>query len=173
MKTLNFNNDVTFYPTDKGWGKISELLISKNIGNKYFNLEEHLTLHKTFDGGYTDHLWVIIQDLNELFFNGQQYLKTAEFKITIIGDNVVLLAESARGMCIWYNKHAEYFHELNKHIVTAAYSGNNRIEIHYNTDDKNEFKSFVKSNLSSISSLLKNAGYDVHWSQSFLSISWK
>lgn len=78
MKEFNFNNDITIYPNEKGWKRIGELLYD-HYGADY--AIKHVIEHTTKDGAYKDTLWVIIQDLHDMFYNGQSYFKHVNFLI--------------------------------------------------------------------------------------------
>ena len=77
MKKYNINNEIIFYPTEKGWDRIVEL-----ITDKYSLTPERVLAwiegHKAGEG-YKEQLWVIIQDFHEMFYNGQKYFKESNF----------------------------------------------------------------------------------------------
>lgn len=70
---FNVNYEVTIYPTEEGW-----LKISKNLQNMYSikMANDILVRNTTEDGGYKDILWSIINDHNDLFYHGTDCLKT-------------------------------------------------------------------------------------------------
>ena len=66
----SLNNEIVFYPSEKGWEKI----------NGMFS-EEYVEDRKTEDGGYKDLMWTVIEDLHELFYHGSQYIETTTIEI--------------------------------------------------------------------------------------------
>ena len=75
MPRFNLNHEVVIYPNEKGWQKIIELTAK----NYQFSIEkaiEWTDKRKTDDGGYKEQLWVIISDLHDMFYNGQNYMQT-------------------------------------------------------------------------------------------------
>lgn len=70
----NINNEITIYPKRDGWIKII-FLLSMSYNISLSEAEELMNIRKTKDGGYRDVLWRIIDNLHELFYHGQMYLK--------------------------------------------------------------------------------------------------
>lgn len=71
------NEKVIIYPTEKGWIKIRQILLDRatKFNFKEYDVDQDLKNKRTEDGGYEDQLWVIIKDLHNLFFNGQDYIE--------------------------------------------------------------------------------------------------
>ncbi|MBW7844875.1 MAG: hypothetical protein H3C45_04390 [Bacteroidia bacterium] len=76
MPRFNLNHEVIIYPNEKGFAKIKAL-----IANRYLlsneEAETWVNKRKTEDGGYKEQLWVIVSDLHDMFYNGQNYMATA------------------------------------------------------------------------------------------------
>lgn len=70
---FNLNHEVIIYPNERGFAKIKAL-----ISNKYSLSSEEAEVwvnkRKAEDGGYKEQLWVIVSDLHDMFFNGQNYM---------------------------------------------------------------------------------------------------
>lgn len=75
MPRFNLNHEVIIYPNEKGFAKIKAL-----IANRYLlsneEAETWINKRKTEDGGYKEQLWVIVSDLHDMFYNGQNYMTT-------------------------------------------------------------------------------------------------
>lgn len=75
MPRFNLNHKVIIYPNERGFAKIKAL-----IGNRYLlsneEAETWVNKRKTEDGGYKEQLWVIVSDLHDMFYNGQNYMAT-------------------------------------------------------------------------------------------------
>ncbi len=76
----NLNKSITIYPNETGWRKIVALTANNYLLSEK-EAKEIVNKHKTKDGGYKDQHWSIINDLHSMFFNGQNFLKTADIKI--------------------------------------------------------------------------------------------
>lgn len=87
MKSYNVNDYITIYPTLDGWIKIKQIL-RKSYNMTEVNVDEYIERRRHCDG-YKDQMWVIYSELNEIFFNGQTYLKTSIIDLNgdIIYDN--------------------------------------------------------------------------------------
>lgn len=68
--TKSHNDKVTIYPSPSGWRRIKELVGEHKAEMRKVGTFPHL--------GYRDQLWVIIHDLNPLFFNGQRYFMNTD-----------------------------------------------------------------------------------------------
>lgn len=72
---INMNDQITIYPTDKGWIRIKELLMSKyRLTDK--EADRWIRNRQTDDGGYKDQHWCLIDTFHSMFYNGQSYLHT-------------------------------------------------------------------------------------------------
>jgi hypothetical protein len=83
MSKFNLNNNITIYPSTKGWSELSRLT------KDFYNLTDEKTLdwinqRKTNNGdmyGFKDQLHVIMNIYGSMFFNGQDYLLTANVEL--------------------------------------------------------------------------------------------
>ena len=73
MPRFNLNHQVIIYPNENGWRKIKALIASKYLISDE-DAEKWVNSRKTKCGGYQDQLWVIIADLNDMFYGGQNYI---------------------------------------------------------------------------------------------------
>lgn len=87
MKSYNVNDDITIYPTLEGWIKIKEIL-RKSYNMTEDRVDEYIE-YRRYNGGYKDQMWAIYSELNDIFFNGQTYLKSSIIDLNgdIIYDN--------------------------------------------------------------------------------------
>ena len=78
LSKLNMNDYITIYPNENGFRKIKAL-----IANRYLlsneEAEEWVKKRTTKENGYKDQMWVIISDLHDMFFNGQNFMETSHF----------------------------------------------------------------------------------------------
>jgi len=88
---FNLNDEVIIYPNEKGWQKIIELT-AKNYKFSTEKAIEWTDKRKTEDDGYKEQLWVIISDLHDMFYNGQNYMQTTY--CLFINDNIYLNLQS-------------------------------------------------------------------------------
>lgn len=77
---FDINHDVVIYPNDKGWIKIKKLITKKYLLS-HDECEKWIDLRRSECGGYKDQLWSIISDLNDIYYNGQEYLMTTTIKL--------------------------------------------------------------------------------------------
>lgn len=70
----NINDRITLYPTESGWRKIVELY-DENYCIGYFNrcCEDKIGE----DDSFTEQLWVVIEILHPMFYNGQRYFRNS------------------------------------------------------------------------------------------------
>lgn len=80
LSRFNLNHKVIIYPNKRGWRKIKALIASKYL----LSCEEAdvwVNARKTTCGGYEEQLWVIISDLHDMFYNGQNFMANTEIAL--------------------------------------------------------------------------------------------
>lgn len=81
MQQFNLNYDIIIYPSQKGWLKIRSILSEIYKFKTDKELDNYIEKRYSICGGYKDHMWSIMSDLHELFFNGTDYLKNMTIKL--------------------------------------------------------------------------------------------
>lgn len=78
LSKLNMNDYITIYPNENGFRKIKALIVNRYLLSSE-EAEEWVKKRTTKDNGYKDQMWVIISDLHDMFFNGQNFMETSHF----------------------------------------------------------------------------------------------
>jgi hypothetical protein len=78
---FNLNDEVVIYPTPEGWDKIIEIY-RKTYGKDYNEAMNNIRKgHRTEDNGFKEQLHVIINMYGDIFFNGSNYITTADMDL--------------------------------------------------------------------------------------------
>lgn len=89
---FNINYEATIYPTELGWEKIRTIISEKYKYNSS-ELFEYMIKHRTAEGGYKDQLWQMMNNLGQMFFNGNLYLQHTTMELDCEGVKISKLIQ--------------------------------------------------------------------------------
>ena len=81
LPRFNLNKKVIIYPNERGWRKIKALIACKYLLSNE-EADKWINVRKTSCGGYKEQLWVIISELHDMFYNGQNFMATTEITLS-------------------------------------------------------------------------------------------
>lgn len=73
---FNINDKMIIYPNKKGWEFIKERLRDLYGLESDIKLDEFMENKITHGNGFKEHMWCIIENLPELFYQSSNYIKT-------------------------------------------------------------------------------------------------